>query len=165
MERALEARAVDAQVTTAGFGSSDEPATEASLHVAEARGLDLDDHRSRGFDATMADVDLVLGMERAHVRDVVVAVPGAWPKSFTLKEAVRRAEVVGPRASTAPFAAWVGRLHVGRRSNDLLGSSPDDDVADPTGGPKVEHEEAVDELEGLVRRFVDLAWPLAPPAH
>jgi protein-tyrosine-phosphatase len=160
-ERTLAARGVAAVVVTAGFGTEGQPATRDTQAVAAARGLDLDGHRSRGFDADLAGADLVLAMERLHVRDLVVTEPALWARSFTLKEAVRRAEEVGPRGADEPFAAWLARLHQGRRSQDLMGTSRDDDVADPVGGPLVEHEETAAELDDLVSRFVDLAWPAA----
>ncbi len=160
-ERALAARGVDAVVLTAGFGTGEHPATRNTLVVADRRGLALDKHRSRHFAAELDGVDLVLTMERLHVRDLVVADPNLWPRSFTLKGAVRCAETIGPRGEDEPLSAWLQRLHSGRRSQDLLGTSSDDEVADPAGGPLVEHEETADELEDLVQRFVDLAWPAA----
>lgn len=161
LERGLTVRGVDTEVVTAGFGNEGRPATRETQAVASARGLDLGDHRSHHLRAELARADLVLAMERVHVRDVVVADPPMWARSFTLKEAVRRAETVGPRDADEPFTTWLARLHEGRRSQDLLGSSPDDEVADPVGGPLVEHEETAAELDDLVTRFVDLAWPVA----
>jgi hypothetical protein len=98
-------------------------------------------------------------MERLHVRDAVVADSSIWPRSFTLKEAVRRGEAVGPRRVGEALVTWIARVHEGRRTQDLLGASLDDDIADPAGGTRVEHEETADEIADLVARFVDLAWP------
>ena len=160
--RALADRGVDALVLSAGFGENDRPVTPDTRTVAAARGLDLGAHRSRRFDAELAGADLVLAMERLHVRDLVVAEPALWPRCFTLKEAVRRGEAAGPRAADEPFPTWLARLHHGRRSQDLLRTSGDDEVTDPTGGTLVEHVDVADELHDLVVRFVDLAWPIRP---
>ena len=34
-----------------------------------------------------------------------------------------------------PLASWLARVQLGRDRVELLGDSPDDDVADPMGGP------------------------------
>lgn len=159
LEEALARRGVPATVETAGFGGGGQPATRETQAVATARGLDLTGHRSAHLGPRLADADVVLAMERLHVRDVVVADAGAWPRTFTLKEAVRRGEAVGPRQPGEPLEGWLARVHEGRQTQELLGVSPDDDVADPTGGTRVEHEEMSDELADLISRFVDLAWP------
>jgi protein-tyrosine phosphatase len=61
-------------------------------------GVDLSGHRGR--QVTPADIrgaDLILGMTRGHVREVVTMDPGAWSRTFTLSEIVRRGRAVGPR--------------------------------------------------------------------
>ena len=53
-----------------------------------------EDHVARTLDASILAVeghDLVLTMTREHLREVVALDPGAWPRTFTLKEIVRRA--------------------------------------------------------------------------
>jgi hypothetical protein len=84
--------------------------------------------------------DLVLGMERAHVRHSVLLEPEAWPRAFTLKELVRRGAELGPRPPVESPGAWLARAHEGRDRPDLLGDSPLDDVADPYGGPSSAYE-------------------------
>jgi hypothetical protein len=78
--------------------------------------------------------DLVLGMERAHVRHAVLLEPEAWPRTFTLKELVRRGEELGSRPPVESPGAWLARAHEGRDRPDMLGDSLLDDVADPYGG-------------------------------
>ena len=79
-------------------------------------------------------------MERRHVREVVVLDQRAWSRAFTLKELVRRASEVGPRASEESLAEWLQRVNAGRRPADLLGQSRDDDVADPTTDPLADYD-------------------------
>jgi len=113
------------------------------------------------------------------VREAVVLDPGALSRSFMLKELVRRAEVIGPRRPSAPvpgpaaaalsgdggpealepFEAWLDRAVAGRRPADLLGTSPGDDIADPLGMSRRAYERTAAEIEDLVDRFVDLAFP------
>jgi protein-tyrosine-phosphatase len=123
-----------------------------------SRGLDLDDHVSRTLDPAMVEAaDLVVCMARRHLREVVVAVPSAMPKTFTLRELVRRGEAVGPASSLGEWLALVG---AGRRSGDLLGDDVNDDVADPIGGPDDDYERTAVQLEDLVARLGRLLDPL-----
>ena len=131
-------------------------ASGGSVRAMAARGLALDAHVSRRLEREMLDADLVLGMTRAHVRDAVVLEPSAFGRAFTLKELVRRGEAVGPRRPGQGLADWLAEVGEGRRTVDLLGESPDDDVADPIGRPDAEYERTAVELEGLVERLAIL---------
>jgi len=124
-------------------------------------GVDVSDHRSRRLElGTMSNVDLVVGMERKHVREAVVLRPQAWPRSFTLRELVRRGDAIGPRRGAETLEAWLARAHLGRSPNAYLSEHRgDDDVADPMGLPYDAYAETATELEGLIERLVDLAWP------
>jgi protein-tyrosine phosphatase len=147
----------DAEVTSAGtMYRGGAPASEGSVRAMAARGLVLDAHVSRPLEPAMLAADLILGMARHHVRDTVVAEPSAFPRTFTLKELVRRGESVGPRRPDQPLGEWLAEVHAGRTSSALLGDSPDDDVADPIGRPDAEYERTAVELEGLVERLAAL---------
>ena len=61
---------------------------------------------------------------------------------------MRRAEAVGPRAPGQPFDEWLARSARGPDAAGLLGSSPDDDVADPIGLPVDGYERTAAELDG-----------------
>jgi protein-tyrosine phosphatase len=159
----LAERATPCEVEAVGLQEPGFPATGETVTVASRRGLDLTDHRSRRLEpALVADADLVLGLERVHVREVVLVAPEAWPRTFTLKELVRRGETIGARNPREPLSAWLARAHQGRQRRDLLGASPLDDVGDPTGSPVGDHEDTARELEDLVGRLVELAWLPAP---
>ena len=156
----LAPRDPDVVVESVGLGASGYPATLPTINAARTFGLDLTQHRSRELDAAIvANSELVIGMERTHVREVVVLDPRAWPHAFTLKELVRRGAGVGPREHDESLAEWLQRLGDGRRLADLLGDSPEDDVADPTTDPLVEYDAMAREVEMLVAQFVELAWP------
>jgi protein-tyrosine phosphatase len=133
------------------------------------RGLDLTAHLSRPLTAAMvAEADLVVGMAREHVREAVVLEPSALPRSFTLRELVRRGEGLGVRRAAAgeadaqglePFASWIARVGEDRRAASLLGRDPVDDIADPMGMSRRAYERTAVEIEDLVDRFVALAFP------
>jgi protein-tyrosine phosphatase len=131
-----------------------EPPAEVITALA-AYELDAAAHRSRALsDGDLAGSDLVLAMAREHLRHAVVELPGAWPRAFTLKELVRRGQQIGPRRAGESLAGWLGRAHDGRDRSALLGDSPDDDVADPTGGPPHAYAVTAEQLDQLLARLV-----------
>ena len=147
---------------SAGLGASGYPATSPTVDAARVFGLDLTEHRSRQLDATLtADADLIVGMERQHVREVVVLDQRVWSRAFTLKELVRRASAIGPHAPDESLDQWLHRVGEGRRPADLLGQSREDDVADPTTDPLADYATLAHEVDTLVKELVDLAWPAA----
>lgn len=156
----LGQRDVRATVASAGLREAGRPALAHARQALEGRGLSAADHRSRQLEQrAVRGADLVLGLERAHVREVVVLEPDAWPRTFTIREFVRRAAAAGPRPADEALSAWVERVHAGRRRADLMGASPDDDVRDPTGGPSEDYEATVELLDTLLTQLVGLAWP------
>lgn len=184
----LARRGVAARVRSAGLLSEGVAASAHSVRTMAERGLALDDHRSTPLTAdAVAQADLVVGMAREHVREAAVLEGDALGRAFTLKELVRRAEIVGPRRAAAnvpapdarsaatsatneaspssddglePFASWLQRVAVGRQGLDLLGANPADDVLDPIGRSRRTYARTAVEIEDLVDRFVALAFPV-----
>jgi protein-tyrosine phosphatase len=147
---------VEATVRSAGTLFDGRPATDHGMACMAERGLDTSSHRSRTITAAVVRApDLVIGLARAHVRDIVTLASDTWPRTFTLKELVRRAEEHGPRGSEA-LDAWLAKLGAGRKLSDLLGDNPADDVADPIGGPKSAYDKTAAELDDLTRRLARL---------
>ena len=107
--------------------------------------------------------DLVVGLTRAHVRETVVAVPPSFPRTFTLREIVRRGLHAGPRDAAEDLGAWLTRLHDGRLRVDLMGESPDDDVMDPMGGTRDDYRRMLTDVAALTQTLRTLAWPTATP--
>jgi protein-tyrosine phosphatase len=154
----LRQRLPTLQVASAGSLPGGRPASGGSVRAMAARGIALDDHVSRTIDRdAIAGADLILCMARAHLRDVVVAVPTALPRTFTLRELVRRGEAVG---TADTLDAWLTMVGHGRRTSDLLGDDPNDDIADPIGGPDSEYERTAVQLEDLIERLARLLEPL-----
>lgn len=153
---------VDAQVRTASAGLLREgrPAEPDTMRVAGDYGLDLSEHRSRRLTRDLvARADLVIGMARIHVREVVALEPDAWHYTFTLKELARRARAAGPRPAHLGLSDWLPRLTEDRSPDDLLGSSVDDDVADPIGSPRAVFRRTAEEIDRAVHDIVAMIWP------
>lgn len=150
---------VDARVASAGLLQSGQPASAHGVDILRGRGIDMTTHRSRAITREiLSSADLILAMAREHVREAVVMDPSLWPRTFTLKELVRRGEAAGPRRPGEALSEWLARVGQGRRVADLTGSSPADDVADPIGGPRSAYERLSMELDGLLDRLVAVAF-------
>lgn len=160
LRRALESRGVAVEVLSAGSLQDGVVASGGSVRAMARRGLVLDDHRSHRMTAhDVAAADLVLCMARRHAREAVVLHPPAWPRTFTLKELVRRGEALGPRRPGQRLHGWLGELGRDRQRAALLSDDPLDDIVDPMGGPDSAYEATADLLEDLVERAMALAFP------
>jgi protein-tyrosine phosphatase len=158
----LSSRGIRAAVASAGLLPGGAPLPVETADALAAIGHERSLPSFTSVQVTNEDVaraDLVLGMTREHVREVIVAVPDAWEHTFTLKELVRRGEEVGPRARDEDLANWLRRAGEDRTRAELLGSSPEDDVVDPIGGRPAEFERSAREIDGLCRALVALVWP------
>ncbi|MFP5319057.1 MAG: hypothetical protein ACLGI2_12290 [Acidimicrobiia bacterium] len=151
---------VPASVRSAGLiQGGGQPASAHGVDVLSGLGIDLSSHRSRHMTADLlSQADLILAMAREHVREAVVTAPETWPRTFTLKELVRRAGRVGPRQPAEPLDAWLARVHEGRTPRELMGRSDEDDVADPIGQPRKAYERMIEEVDSLLEQVVWMVW-------
>jgi protein-tyrosine-phosphatase len=160
LRREAARRQLPIDVITAGFRATGSPATDPTLAVARELGFDLDAHVSRLIDrALLSGADLVVGMERLHVREAVVLEPAVWRRTMTLRDLVRRAERVAPRRNDEPLRPWVEELSAGRDRMSVMGADADDDVRDPTTDLSVDHRSTAEMIDDLVVQFVSRAWP------
>jgi hypothetical protein len=102
---------------------------------------------------------MIIGMERLHVREIVLADPPSFTKTFTLREIVRRGREVGQRGPDQTLSEWLECLGAGRRHIELLGESGIDDIRDPMGGTAEDYRSMLMELATLTRRLHSLTWP------
>lgn len=127
------------------------------VELAYVRGIDLRAHQPRSFTPELArESDLVLTMTRELLRTMVVAEPSVWPRSFTLRELLRRGTTTTPPHAGEGLAAWVSRVHAGRDRAELLGTAPEDDLRDPMVEASESNEEMFGELERATRGLARL---------
>jgi protein-tyrosine phosphatase len=164
LARRLAALGVTTPVRSAGMLRCGDPPHPEVISVMASYGIETAAHRSRVACATdLAQAIMVLAMSRENLRYAVTTEPGAWPRSFTLKELIRRGEQIGPRPPGEPFADWLARAHAGRERMALLGDSAEDDVADPAGGPWRAYADTARQLDLLVTRLAELGWGHSRP--
>jgi protein-tyrosine phosphatase len=160
LTRHLADRGLAGRVRSAGVVPGSAPASDEAVEVMAERGLDVSGHKSRRLDTSMIDeAELILGMSRTHVREVVVLDNDAFERTFTLKELVRRGVGVGPRRPEEALDEWLRRVGAGRERSDLLGSSTHDDIADPLRQRVGVFETTAAEIDGLLGRLLSLIHP------
>ena len=160
MRQCIADRNASASVSSAGLLEGGHPCPPEIVALMASIGVDLTERQSRQLTADLIEsADLVLTMEREHLREIAVMVESAWQRTFTLKEIVRRGTDVGCRSGREPMESWIARVHTGREPTELLGASSGDDVADPYGGTAEQYTATKLELESLVAEVADLIWP------
>ncbi len=164
LARQLAALGEPVPVHSAGALRHGDPPHPEVISVMASYGIETASHRSHVASAEdLARATVVLAMSRENLRYAVSAAPGAWPRTFTLRELIRRGEQIGPRPFGEPFSGWLSRAHAGRQRISLLGDSPEDDITDPAGGPLRAYAETARLLERLVTRLAELGWGYARP--
>jgi protein-tyrosine phosphatase len=152
---------LDVTADSAGMAESGAPVAESALAAIGNMQQEISRHRSKPILQERVEAsDLILGMERLHVREVTVISPQAWDRTFTLKEFVRRGELVRPPGEGRPASDWIAMVGQDRKRQDLLGSSPDDDVDDPVGMSSFEVRIVAKELRRLIDRLLFLLGSL-----
>lgn len=155
-------RGLELSVDSAGTLEGDRMVSPNAIEVIGTHGLDISGRKSKLLDASIVrESDLVVGMAREHVREAVALEPSAWPRAFTLKELVRRGEAAGPRPRSEPLAEWLETVAAGRKREELMGWSEEDDVEDPMDrGPAV-YRATAHEIHDLVERLAALIEPIS----
>lgn len=154
MRSALDMRRLDAAVGSAGLLPGGAPAVDNAIAAVKSLGLDLQGHLSRRIDPEIIGwSDLILTMERMHVREIVTVEPGAFAKTFTMVDFVERA------ANKWPVGASLGEklaaIGADRRPSELMGRGKDE-IADPIGQSLEVFERTRDELVVLTKKVAAL---------
>lgn len=160
-EARLAPRPYEVAMESAGLIRPGVAPPQEMVATMKQRGLALGHHRSQALrDALELEPDLVVGMAREHVREVVGGNPGLYfPRSFTLKGLVRRATAYRRRLAAESLSEYLAALGEGRDFVDIVGMSTLDDVADPIGRGQEAFERCALELEALTADLVDHLWP------
>lgn len=142
-------------VGSAGLMAGGEPAATGAVAAMAARRIDLADHRSRRLSPELIeDADLVLTMERQHLRAAVARRPAAFERSYTLPDLVARGRRRGGPNEQDRLASWLERMHEGRTLRSQFAADPDDEIADPLGSGVDGFEAAARRIDGLVSALI-----------
>jgi protein-tyrosine-phosphatase len=156
LQRDAVARGLQLDVSSAGIMPGERVVDPTVARLAADLGMPLEGRRSRVLDPqALAAADLVVTMSRELVRQVVVRDRTVWNRTFTLPELVRIAAATPAQPGTT-LAGWLALVGQSRQLSELVGARPEDDVDDPTGGPRRGYVALLRELEQLVPAVVDL---------
>ncbi|MGH1561903.1 hypothetical protein [Mumia sp. DW29H23] len=164
LRRELSVLGRRADVRSAGLMHSGETVPRDGQAVARSHGMELADHRSTRIDNHLiGEADLVVALAREHAREIVARTPGAWPRTFTLKQLVRWLEDASvPRH--ADLGPWLDTVGADRPRTVLIGASDEDDVPDPIGRSVDVWESVVSQIEEEVAVVARRLAPLLPAA-
>lgn len=139
---------------SAGLLPGGQPMPRTGQVVALTYGYDFSRHVSRELDThDAADFDVVLTMARDQSRDLVAENPDVWPRVFTLKQFDRWLDTNAVPLGVE-LGEWLSSAAAGRSRSELLGSDPDDDVADPLMEPASAWHRMVAELDSVLDRVL-----------
>lgn len=153
-QRATEA-GLDLVVTSAGTAVRDIPVDPDARLVLRDMGIEVPDHRPRQLDRAIVRSDgrdLIVTMTRGHLREVVAADRAAWPRTFTLRELVRRLSSLTEMPDD--WSARLAALGAGRTARDLMSSDPGDDISDPYGQSVAVHRESATVIGSLAGQLI-----------
>ncbi len=155
LQAKFDSKGINADVSSAGLLFSGRKAAKETVEIMSAKGFDLSSHRSRILDEVdLFDLDLIVGMTKEHVREIVVMSPKLWPVTFTLKGLVSSAKKIGPRNSDESLLDWLSVIGETRVKADLLGADLSEDIVDPYDlGPDT-FLQVADEIDELTSQLV-----------
>jgi protein-tyrosine phosphatase len=166
LRRRVAERGLDVTVSSSGLLPAGVPAADEVIDLMAERGIDVTAHRSRTVDADIiASADLILGMERNHLTELVAITPEDYTRFFTLPEFVRRLEGLGIEESSGVDLDDVVTLIAETRGRrELLRITVADEIPDPMGRSGKVFDRAADAISELVDRMVDALWPASETA-
>lgn len=162
-ERALQAGFDDLapgrfRISSAGTsGLSGDSVTEEITRLAAPAGIDFDGFRARRLvPGHVDDADLVLTMARDHRSAVVVMVPSALRRTFTLREFARILPLVPAESESDPVDRWRSLAALAQRyRHPGPGNGVGDDVVDPYGRSDGFHQRMYSQMMPAIRLLLD----------
>ena len=149
-------RGLPVDVSSSGFLTNGDQASDAATTVLAERGHDVSEHRSRITTPKIVDTaDLVVTMERRHGRDITVMMKRP-NKVFTLVAAVDLLSAVDPEI-TDPIER-IAAADAARLDGDLLSTGPDE-IDDPFGKSLKVNRKTADRLAELSGELLDALFP------
>ena len=138
------------------------PAMPESIEAARERGVDIRMHTARPLTPELIDdADLVVTMAAEHRDEVRRLVPGAVPRTFTLKELTRVLEALPATESDLRLDTRIGAA-AAARANGAPANRFDEDVVDPLGMPLDTYRAIAWEIDEWTDRLVTALYGPVP---
>jgi protein-tyrosine phosphatase len=154
LSREIARRGLPVTVSSAGLLFEGRPPSDDVIAVLAESGLDVSAHRSQVVTPAMVETaDLVVTMERRHVREVTRLVDGVTDRTHTLAGLVSRL-AEDPRDPEAGPAERIAACAARRTPSDLLGGGADE-IADPHGRSRRVHRRTAADIEEHCTALLD----------
>lgn len=141
-------------VSVASYGTlelENAPPLPEAAEIALSCGISLADHRTRSLDnASLEDVDLLLGFEPAHIRQAVVDAQAPRERSFTMRDFVPLLPTAGLAVADeevvkrARFLVEAAGARLAELQNPTMSAVPD-----PFGGPWKVYRQTASDIRDL----------------
>jgi protein-tyrosine-phosphatase len=147
-------------VTVGSYGTlplENAPPLPEAVEIALSCGISLSDHRTRYLNnASLEDVDLLLGFEPAHIQQAVVDAQAPRERSFTVRDFVPLLPAVGLAASDEEVVKRARSL-VAAAGDRLAESQNPTMIAmrDPFGGPWKVYRQTASDIRDLSVTLVE----------
>jgi protein-tyrosine phosphatase len=143
----------DVEVSSAGMSALVGHGIDHSTATALRQlGVDPSGHRARAFEDYLAvDADLILTASREHRDEILLRVPSAFKRTFTMREFARLIAAVplgDPYDMVTAAAALRGVARRPRRPDD-------DDLEDPFRGPVGQARRVAEVVTDTIRQTLD----------
>ncbi len=161
LSSAFAARDVAAHVTSAGVAAAALPVDPRSVRFAERHNYDISAHRSRQVTPEIIardGRDLIVGMTREHVRELILLERSAARRTYTIPELTRRAAELPPTGDEE-LLEWIDRIGANRRATDLLGDGGEDEIIDPYGRSDALFASVAEDLERWCKELTRMVEP------
>jgi protein-tyrosine-phosphatase len=140
-------------VTTESYGTlpleGAAPLPEA-VAIATSCGVSLTSHRTRSIEnASLADVDLVLGFEPAHVHQAVVDGGARRERSFVARDFISLVQAASPAADRDPVARARALVAFAGESVARTPGLMTTGMRDPFGGTRKVYRQTASEVRDL----------------
>lgn len=147
-------------VTVSSYGTlslENAPPLPEAIELASQSGISLSGHRTRYLNnASLEDVDLLIGFEPAHIQQAVVDALAPRSRSFTLRDVVSLLPAGGPPARDEDVVERARRLvaaageRLAESSMPRMGVTPD-----PFGGPSKLYRQTAFDIRDLSVTLVE----------
>jgi protein-tyrosine-phosphatase len=126
------------------------PPLPEAVEIASSCGISLTNHRSRYVNnASLADVDLLLGFEPTHVHQAVVDARAPRGRSFTARDFISLLVAAGPAMDDDPITRARSLVALAGEGAARASGLMTTGMRDPFGGPRKVYWQTASEIRDL----------------
>ena len=161
----MATRAPEVTVGSVGLVFDGRPAEPRAVDELAKRDIDLSEHRSQILTPDLlTDAELILGMERMHIREVVTMDVSLFNRSFTLPELATLGREAGPRPDGTSLRDWAEHIGAQRSPAEYATEQTAQEIPDPFRRSRRTYRKCASLIETYLDEVIELAWPPTNPS-